>query len=117
MVKIGIVQMQSAPLHLDENLSRAERLVSQAAGDGAELVVLPEMFSVGFSFSEELMGLAETLPEGETVRWLQERCREHGISMITSLYERHEGHFYNTMVAVDPEGALQRYRKRNPTWF
>jgi len=114
MLNVGIIQMQSTPLKTEENLSLAESLITQAAKDGAQLVVLPEMFNVGYYLGEELMTVAETLEAGRTVTWLRSQATRQGLYIITSLYERHEGHFYNTMVLVGSDGSLQHYRKRNP---
>jgi predicted amidohydrolase len=114
MLNIGIIQMQSTPLEVEENLSLAESLITQAAQDGAQLVVLPEMFNVGYYLGEGLMTVAETLEAGKTVTWLKSQAARQDLYIITSLYERHEGHFYNTMVMVGSDGSLEHYRKRNP---
>lgn len=114
MLNVGIIQMQATPLEVEENLSLAASLIIQVARDGAQLVVLPEMFNVGYYLGEELMTVAETLQAGRTVNWLKAQASQHGVYVITSLYERHAGHFYNTMVMVGPDGSLQYYRKRNP---
>jgi predicted amidohydrolase len=114
MLNVGIIQMQATPLKVEENLSLAESLIIQAAKDNAQLVVLPEMFNVGYYLGEELMTVAETLEAGKTVNWLKSQASRHGVYIITSLYERHEGHFYNTMVLGGRDGSLQFYRKRNP---
>ena len=109
--------MQSVPLEMDENLKKAEGLVEQVLKEGAELVVLPEMFSVGFHTTEKLMDLAESLEKGKTIDWLRSMAERKKIYITTSLYELHEGHYYNTMVIVGGDGGLQFYRKRNPTWM
>jgi len=107
--------MQAAPLRVEKNLARAGRLLERVAGAGAQLVVLPEMFNVGFYFGEELMAHAEPL-DGPTVAWLRRRAAEYQIYITASFYERFEGDFFNTMVMVGSDGSLQYYRKRNPTW-
>lgn len=99
MLYVGIIQMQSMPLKVDENLFLAERLISQTVKDGAQLVVLPEMFNVGFYFGKELMTVAETL-DGKTANWLKAQANRHNIFIIASLYEQYEENFYNTMVMV-----------------
>jgi predicted amidohydrolase len=114
MLDVAIIQLQAVPLRVDENLSLAESLISQAVQDSAQLVVLPEMFNVGYYLGEELMTVAETLETGKSVSWLKSQATRHGVHIITSLYERDEGHFYNTMVVVGSDGSLQHYRKRNP---
>ncbi|MBN1147214.1 MAG: carbon-nitrogen hydrolase family protein [Anaerolineales bacterium] len=115
MLNVGIIQMQSTPLKVEENLSLVENLIVQAAEDGAQLVVLPEMFNVGYYLGEELMSVAERLEEGKTVTWLKSQAARLGLYIVTSLYERYEGHFYNTMVMAGSDGSLQYYRKRNPS--
>jgi predicted amidohydrolase len=114
MLNVGLIQMGSTPLDVDRNLALAESLIVQAARDGAQLVVLPEMFNVGYYLGADLMTVAETLSTGKTVAWLKSQASRHGLCVIASLYERYEGHFYNTMVAVGSDGSLQYYRKRNP---
>lgn len=116
IVRIGIIQMQCEPLNVDKNLAFAERLITDASIDGAQIVVLPEVFNVGFYFGEDLMGVAETL-EGKTVSWLKSIASSRNIYITTSIYEIYQGHFYNTMVMVGSDGSVQHYRKRNPTWF
>jgi predicted amidohydrolase len=114
MLNVGIVQMESKPLRVEENLTLAGRLIAQAAADGAQLVVLPELFNVGYCFGDELMDVAETL-DGRTVDWLRAQAAKHNTYVTASLFERHERHFYNTMVMVGSDGSVQSYRKRNPT--
>ena len=115
MLNIGVIQMQSEPLNIDKNLSRAEHYISKCVEDGAQLVVLPEMFNVGFYLGESLMMIAETL-DGRTLTWLKRQASSHGIFITASIYEIYEGQFYNTMVMVGDDGSVQYYRKRNPTW-
>lgn len=115
MVNIGIIQMQSTPLKVQENLSVAGQLISQVAEENIQLIVLPEMFNTGFYFGEELMTVAETL-NGKTINWLKTQAAKHNVYITTSVYERYEGHFYNTMVMIGSDGSVQQYRKRNPTW-
>lgn len=116
MVRIGIIQMQSKPLKVKKNLSLAENLIAKTVKEGAQLVVLPEMFNVGFYFGEDLMTVAETL-DGQTITWLKSLTARENIYITTSIYEHYQGHYYNTMVMVGSDGSLQYYRKRNPTWF
>ncbi len=114
-MNVGIVQMEPVALDAARNLSRAEKLLSAVVLEGAKLVVLPEMFNVGFYFGESLMAVAEPL-DGPTVAWLKKMAAEHHVYITCSFYESFEGYFYNTMVMVGYDGSLQYYRKRNPTW-
>ncbi|MDY6794157.1 MAG: carbon-nitrogen hydrolase family protein [Actinomycetota bacterium] len=115
MLNVGIVQMLAEPLEVDSNLEKAERYIAKCVDDGAQLVVLPEMFNVGFHLGEFLMMIAEPL-DGKTVAWLKRQASLHGIHIVGSIYESYRGQFYNTMVMVGDDGGVQYYHKRNPTW-
>jgi predicted amidohydrolase len=115
MINLGIIQMEPVALNRDANLSKAEFLLAKVAGEGAQIVVLPEMFNVGFYFGETLMTVAETL-DGPTITWLKDQAKKYHIFITCSFYEQLDGYFYNTMVMAGYDGSLQYYRKRNPTW-
>jgi predicted amidohydrolase len=55
MLNVGIIQMQATPLKVEENLSLAESLIIPATQDGAQLVLLPGMFNVGYYLGEQVM--------------------------------------------------------------
>ncbi len=97
----------------ERNLTCAERLIQDAAADGAELVVLPEKFNV-LGRHEAYEAQAETLA-GPTVGWAREIARDLGIDLVAgSFVERREGHdkLANTSVHVGSDGELRGvYRK------
>ncbi len=113
-IHTGLVQLGATPLDLEGNLERAGEWVDRVVAQGAELVVLPEMFSCGFYVGAELMSVAETR-DGPTLAFLRERADRHGVHLVTSFYERERERYYNTLVLVGPSGTAQFYRKRNPT--
>lgn len=112
---VGIVQMQSLALNVDENLKVASEYINKVANEGAKLVVLPEMFNVGFYLGEKLLSVAEELTNSLTINWLKEQAITHNIYIMTCIYEKYQNDFYNTMVLVTDDGDWQYYRKRNPT--
>jgi len=75
-----------------------------------DLIVLPEMFSTGFSMEAER--LAETM-DGPTVGWLREQAVALGCAITGSLIILEEGRYYNRLVWAGPDGALQHYDKRH----
>jgi predicted amidohydrolase len=95
------------------NVGIAERLVRQAAAEGAELVVLPEKFNV-IGSTEQLTAAAEAL-DGPTLRWAGDLAGELGLWLVAgSIVERVEGdeRLRNTSVVLDPEGSVRAiYRK------
>ncbi len=111
-MRAGAVQL-NATEDTDRNLQTADRLVRDAAGRGAELVVLPEKWSV-LGTREQLAAGAEPL-DGRCITWARSTARELGIDLIAgSIVERVEGQAKsaNTSVHVGADGELRSvYRK------
>jgi len=75
-----------------------------------DLIVLPEMFSTGFSMDAE--GLAETM-DGPTVGWMREEAAATGCVITGSIIVRDGDHCYNRLVWARPDGTLDHYDKRH----
>ncbi|MGB4843208.1 MAG: nitrilase family protein, partial [Ferruginibacter sp.] len=75
-----------------------------------EIVVLPEMFSTGFSMKPEL--LAETM-DGESVEWMKRVSRENGIVLTGSLIIKEAENYYNRLIWMLPNGQYGYYDKRH----
>jgi predicted amidohydrolase len=112
-VRVACVQMTSRA-DKAANLETAERLVSQAASTGADVVVLPEKWN-GIGDAEVSHAIAEPLEGGESMAAMSAWARDHGITLVGgSIVERREGRekFSNTSVVFDPEGqVVALYRK------
>ena len=67
-----------------------------------EVVVLPEMFSTGFSMKPEL--LAEDM-QGDTVAWMKRVSREKRVILTGSIMIRENDQFFNRLVWMLPNGA------------
>ena len=88
-MRVGAVQLNSTE-DTDRNLETADRLVREAAGRGAELVVLPEKWSV-LGTPEHMTAGAEPL-DGRFMSWASETAAELGIDLVAgSIVERVEG--------------------------
>ena len=75
-----------------------------------DLLVLPEMFTTGFSM--EAPSQAETMA-GPTVAWLRERATAHNAVITGSVIITENGHYYNRLLWVRPDGSLSYYDKRH----
>lgn len=75
-----------------------------------EIVVLPEMFSTGFSMRPE--ALAETM-EGETIDWMKRVSRENGIVLTGSVMIEAGGNYFNRLIWMLPNGQYGHYDKRH----
>jgi N-carbamoylputrescine amidase len=98
-----------------DHLATCERLIREAADDGAELIVTQELFA-GHYFcqveDESLYDLAEPIP-GPTSRRIAELAEELSVTISASLFEkRTAGLYHNTTATFDPAGQLiGKYRK------
>jgi predicted amidohydrolase len=101
--------------------ARLEPWLAAAAGAGAGLVVLPEMFACGFSMAADR--IAEPW-DGPTVQWMCERAAAHGLWVAGSVPERPreppgggaepDQRPANTLVVAAADGTVHRYRKLFP---
>ena len=112
--QVGLIQMSCTP-DPDENLDRAIERVREAAGRGARVVCLPELFRTQYFCQREdagLFDLAEPIP-GPTSTKLSQVARQQGVVLIASLFEkRAPGVYHNTAAVFDADGALRGlYRK------
>jgi deaminated glutathione amidase len=112
LLRVAVVQMNSRD-DKDTNVEAALALIDRAAGTGARLVALPEVWTyLGPDAGNR--DAAEPIP-GPTIERLAERARRHGIYLhCGSVYERAAGEprLFNTTVVVDPSGEIvAKYRK------
>ena len=81
LVRTAAIQVVSENGRVAEYLARAEYWVEQSARQGAELVLLPELFSTGFG-SNANIGCPAEPQGGPTERWLTENARRHNFSIV-----------------------------------
>jgi predicted amidohydrolase len=86
----------------------AERIESIA--DSTDLIVLPEMFTTGFSM--DAPSLAEAMA-GDSVCWMREMAQSKGASICGSLIIEDDGEFFNRFFCVAPDGSQTTYDKRH----
>jgi len=113
---VGAVQLRSTD-NVSVNLARCSELTAQAAGDGAQLVVLPECFSFLGRSERDKLAIAEELDgKGQVMTGLAELAAKHGVWIIgggmPELVRGDAKRTYNAAVVIDPRGELvARYRK------
>ena len=113
-LRIGLIQSVSS-CDPDRNVAAAEDQIRLAAGRGAKVVCLQELFrTLYFCNTEDQLHfrLAEPVPGPTTVR-MQALAAELGVVIIVSLFEeRATGLYHNTVAVIDADGAyLGKYRK------
>lgn len=105
-LRLALLQMDVRPDDAGANRRTAERLISQAAGDGADVIQLPETWNLGFFPKEGLRELAE--PEtGESRALLAELAQKYHVNIAGgSLITRRNDRICNTFVCYDRDGRL-----------
>jgi N-carbamoylputrescine amidase len=112
--QVALVQMSCGP-EPGENLEKAIARVGDAAGRGAQVVCLPELFQTQYFCQREdasLFDLAEPIPGPSTAK-LSEAAKKNNVVLIASLFEkRAPGVYHNTAAVFDTNGELRGiYRK------
>ncbi|MHB1424992.1 MAG: carbon-nitrogen hydrolase family protein [Gemmataceae bacterium] len=111
-MRVAAIQLTSTA-DRERNLEMAAKFIAAAAGDGARLIVLPEMFNV-LGDADVLRAGAEPL-DGPSLRWAGEQARRHGVWLVAgSIMERVAGQerIFNTSCLFDTEGKQRAtYRK------
>jgi predicted amidohydrolase len=99
-------------LHWEDKAANLKMLEEKINGIKAktEIVVLPEMFSTGFSMKPEL--LAETM-EGTTVEWMKRIAAERKIILTGSVIIEEKGNYFNRLIWMLPNGQCGVYDKRH----
>ena len=113
-VTLGLVQMSCTP-DPQTNMRKAVQGIREAAGRGAQIVCLQELFRSRYFCQTEdhrFFGLAEPIP-GPSTTTLGQLAAELGVVIIASLFEkRAEGLYHNTAAVIDADGRLLgKYRK------
>ena len=112
--RVGLIQM-ACSTDPNENLAKAEWRIREAAGQGAQIVSVQELFRSQYFCREEnaeLFNLAETIP-GPSTEALSSVAKELQVSIVASLFEkRAQGLYHNTAAVLDADGSLiGLYRK------
>lgn len=108
---LNIALIQTDLVWEDPNLNRTELFKKiDALADSVDVVVLPEMFTSGFTMNPS--HVAETM-RGETITWLKTLAAKKQMAITGSLVIKENENFYNRMVFVHPSGKIDQYDKRH----
>jgi len=113
-VTVAATQM-SCSWDIDDNISRGEQLVRKAAAEGANIILLQELFETPYFCAEQdekFIALARTVEESRVVQHFSKLARELGVVLPISFFERSGNTRFNSLVIADADGSLGKtYRK------
>lgn len=108
-LSVSIIQSSLFWEDKSRNLAMLEQKI-MAITEKTNLVVLPEMFSTGFSMQPAL--LAETM-EGETIAWMKRIALSKKIILTGSIIIEEDGQYFNRLIWMLPNGTMGYYDKRH----
>jgi len=111
MSNLSITTIQTN-LHWEDKVANLTMLENKIKSikEKTHIVILPEMFSTGFSMNAAT--LAETM-DGQGVEWMKRISRENKIILTGSLIIEEDNHFYNRLIWMQPDGNFGYYNKRH----
>lgn len=113
-VKTAAIQMQCST-ELQENLEKAEKKIREAAAEGANIILLPELFEREYFCQQrryDFYHYAKPAEENEAVQMGVRLAKELGVVLPISFYEKEVNNLYNSIACIDADGTiLGIYRK------
>lgn len=102
-MKVALFQYDIAWEDSSANLQKVERELSKGSAQGAELLILPEMFNTGFSMTPQTIAESN---DGPAMQTIQRLSKEYNIAICGSFAAQQEGRYYNRGFFATPDGAL-----------
>jgi predicted amidohydrolase len=109
--RLAMVQMRVDAGCPEVNLARAEERIREAATAGAQIVLLPEVLTLGWT-DPSARSKAEPIPEGEACRRLGDSARQNRVYVCAGLVERSGSHIFNAAALFDPKGTLLLHHRK-----
>ncbi|UCE16408.1 MAG: carbon-nitrogen hydrolase family protein [Candidatus Bathyarchaeota archaeon] len=113
-INVALAQIDCKVGDKEHNLTVMERNSRQAKQENANLIIFPELALTGYMCRDLVYELAEPVPEGPSIRRLEEVTKKEDIHVIFGMLEQSEkarAALYNTAVLVGPNGFIGKYRK------
>ena len=114
-LSVAALQLPLGSADERENIAAVSALVERAAGEGAQVILPPELFSGPYfcvTEDEALFALARPTVEHPSVVAMQKLAARLKVAIPTSFFERDGHHYYNTLAMIGPDGEIMgTYRK------
>ena len=119
-LKISSAQFENKSGDKEYNLSVIEKLSKKASEEGSDVIAFHECSITGYTFArhlqkEQMLDLAEFIPEGESILKLKEIANKFDITILAGLFEKDKNdNLFKAYVCVDKNGLVAKYRKLHP---
>lgn len=108
-MKTALIQTELSWENPSENKALLQEKIN-AISQYVDLIVLPEMFTSGFTMNPKNVALTM---QGEAISWLKETAKSKDCAITGSLVIEENGNYFNRLVFVFPTGEIQTYDKRH----
>ena len=113
-VIVAATQM-SCSWELDDNIEKAKNIVKSAAADGANIILLQELFQSPYfciDYDEKIFELAQTFEESVLIKEMSHICKKLNVVLPVSYFEKSNNAYFNSIAIIDGDGSvLGNYRK------
>lgn len=114
MVKVSAIQMSMSE-NKYSNINAAERLVREAAFNGAQIILLPELFE-GLYFCKDMdkkyFSWAKALENNKLIKQFSDLAAELNVVILVSYFEKSDEGYFNSLVVINADGTIMdNYRK------
>ncbi|MEI9919373.1 MAG: nitrilase family protein [Bacteroidota bacterium] len=119
-LRISTAQFENKSGDKRYNLSVIDTLAGKAAKEGADAVAFHECSITGYTFArklskEQMLGLAEEIPGGDSIHQLQKIASKHNIHVLAGLFEKdNDQNLFKAYVCVNKDGLVAKFRKLHP---
>ncbi|OFY67802.1 MAG: amidohydrolase [Bacteroidetes bacterium RIFCSPLOWO2_02_FULL_36_8] len=110
LLKVTLIQTSLVWEDINANLHRFNQLLGTIPKNSTDLVILPEMFSTGFTMNAKLLGESQ---QGKTVSFLKEHSKKLNATLTGSHIVKEDTNYYNRLQWVTPNGKIKSYNKRH----
>jgi predicted amidohydrolase len=110
-VKLALAQIHLNPGDRDQNLSHAAGFVHSAADAGANIILLPEAFPLGW-MDPSATTLADEIPRGSTCRQLATLARDTSTYICSGVIERFKDKIFNSALLINPSGEIILHHRK-----
>lgn len=119
-IKISSAQFETRNNDKIYNLSIIEKLAKKASQEGADVIAFHECSITGYSFArflnrEQMIDLAEYVPNGESTKKLIEIATKYNIVILAGLFEKDENdNLFKSYICIDKNGLIAKHHKLHP---
>jgi len=114
MVKVSAIQMAMSE-DKSLNIAKAEKLVRESARNGAEIILLPELFeSLYFckDIDKKYFSWAKSFKDNLLIKQFSDLAKELKVVLLVSYFEKSNDNYFNSLVVIDNDGrVMDNYRK------